>query len=709
MPRVSRREFLKFLAAGGIAAAAGMAGMSSLTTSTARNPKERQAAAQSLGTWTDGPDTLSHGVHVALLPSGKVLYVAGSGFHRQSASGPFKAGIWDPATDNQTEIILEKDLFCCGHTLLPDGNALFVGGNLKYPFQEPKDKKWWGLSSAFLFNYQTEQFTEISPMAHGRWYPTLVELDDGKVQVVAGYDEFGYHNLLTEIFAPDSESWTISYDPNASKTYCVGCNSSTCSNVPGAGSPCYGGPNQGVNPSVGLYPRMHLMPSGLVAVVGQASRRRVWDPATKRWHSSDSGRQRSYGTSVLLPLQNTADETGQILVCGGSPTTSFPAIATDSADIITPNGFSLPSTAVAPMHYPRRYCNPVILPTGKIIIFGGTQESNDPSLAVYEPDLFDPETQTWTLLPPHAVPRIYHSGALLLPDGRVWTLGTSYDSKPVPPYPAFELRTEIYSPDYVTQPRPGISATLPDSEYGATIDVPTADAAIIAKVSLVKVSTTTHHYNTDQRLIWLQIQGSTSSSVTVKAPVNSKLAPPGYYMLHLINGDGVPSKGAMVKLAAATVQPVFYNVPPTGDLNSFLRGEGDTRAGEEALTGSAIVGKSLKRWTVYLKRGSNPSGPITAKIRRKSDDSIVATFAETVEASTLTTSYAPFEFTLPSPYVINANDRILIEYSGPTGIYLQAWNSDKFDGGLTRRVRYRTKYSGTVQNTKDTVGVMSST
>lgn len=704
MPRVSRREFLKFLAAGGIAAAAGIAGISTLVP---RNPK-RQAVAESLGVWANGPDTLSHPVHVALLPNGKVLYVAGSGYHRDSASGPYKAGVWDPGTNNQTEIILEKDLFCCGHTLLPDGKVLFVGGNRKYPFQTPKDGKWWGWDIAFLFNQGTESFTEIQHMAHGRWYPTLVELDDGKVQVLAGYDEFGYHNLLNEIFDPKSNSWTVSYDPNASRTYCVGCTASSCSTVPGAGSPCYGGTNQGVNPSTGLYPRMHLMPSGLVAMVGQGSVRRVWNPATQRWHSSGTGTQRSYGTSVLLPLENTAGEIGKILICGGSPTTSFPAIATDSAEIITPSGFSLNSTSIASMHYPRRYCNPVILPTGKIVIFGGTQESNDPSLAVYEPELFDPNNNTWTLLPPHTVPRIYHSGAILLQDGRVWTMGTSYGSKPVPPYPAYELRTEIYSPDYISETRPSIPSSLPDAQYGGTIQILTADASSIAKISLVKVSSTTHHYNTDQRLIWLQIQDSTSSSVTAKAPINSKLAPPGYYMLHIINNQGIPSKGAMIRITSLPPAVVFYNVPSPGDLDTILKSGGDTRTGEEALTGSAIIGKSLKKWTVRLRKSGSPSGSVTAVVRRKSDDAIVATFSQTISATSLPTSYASFDFTLNTPYVIKANDRILVEYSGPSGVYVEAWNSDQFDQGLTRRVRYGTSYSGTFQDTKDTVGIMSS-
>ena len=93
-------------------------------------------------------------------------------------------------------------------------------------------------------------------MAHGRWYPTLVTLPDGKVVIVNGFDEYGSTNRLVEIYDPASKTWTKKFDPNTSVTYCVGDGSeSTC---PGAGSPCYGGPGNGVAPNVGLYPRMHL-------------------------------------------------------------------------------------------------------------------------------------------------------------------------------------------------------------------------------------------------------------------------------------------------------------------------------------------------------------------------------------------------------------------------------------------------------------------
>jgi hypothetical protein len=695
--RVSRREFLKFIAAGAVVTIAGVAGLSS----SPNKSRSRMAVAQAAGSWTAGPDTPSHPVHVALLHTGKVLYVAGSGYHRPSASGPFKAGIWD-TINPPVERTVDADLFCCGHVLLPNGNILLAGGTLKYQFQTP-NSRWWGLDAAYEFDAKTESFLQLPSMAHGRWYPTLVELHNGDIQVVAGYDEFGYHNLLTEIYDPKSKTWTKSFDPNSSRTYCVGCDSTGCADLQGAGAPCYGGSNKGVNPGIGLYPRMHLMPSGLVALVGQTGARRVWDPQTRRWHSSGTGIQRSYGTSVLLPLQNSDEENGKILVVGGAPKTGFPAVATNSAEILEPCGFSINSRSVQPMTYPRRYCNPVILPTGKIVIFGGTQENNDRTLAVYHPEMFDPVSESWSVLAPHKVPRIYHSGALLLKDGRVWTVGSSYSST------SYETRTEIFAPDYVSQTRPAISGSLAGAQYGGSIPIPTPNASSIDKVSLVKVSSTTHHYNTDQRLIWLQIQGVTSTAVTVRAPINARIAPPGYYMIHIINKSGVPSVGAMIRIGSEPVS-IIYNVPSPGDSLTSLRAGGDTRVGEEALSGSALVGKSVKRWTVYLRKRYSPSGTISAVIRKRSGDAIAATFTETPSASSLPTTFSPFVFTLASAYVVQANDRFLVEYAGPSRVDVESWNIDKFDGGLTRKVKYGSGgYSGSFQNTKDTVGIMSST
>ena len=121
-----------------------------------------------------------------------------------------------------------------------------------------------------------------------------------------------------------------------------------------------------------------------------------------------------------------------------------------------------------------------------------------------------------------------------------------------------------------------------------------------------------------------------------------------------------------------------------------------TRYGEEALNASsALIGKSLKSWKIRLRKSGIPSGPVTAKIRRNPGDSVVATFNETIDSTSVGTAFSEYTFTLPTPHTIQNGDRIMIEYYGPAAINIEIWNVDKFDGGNTRRIRYDgTAYAG---------------
>ncbi len=216
------------------------------------------------------------------------------------------------------------------------------------------------------------------------------------------------------------------------------------------------------------------------------------------------------------------------------------------------------------MNYARKHEAPVILPTGQIVIFGGNLRGAQ-SPVLY-PEMFDPVSETWTVWPPATVPRMYHGLALLLQDGRVWTAGTTPNAQ------TKEVRVEIFNPWYTSETRPTISGTPTGGAYGNTITITTPNAADISKVSLVRVSATTHHYNSDQRLIWLQIVTKTSSSLTVKAPINSKLAPPGYYLVHVLNGAGVPSKGTFIQIPGSADVPPSDTTAPTVAITSPANG-----------------------------------------------------------------------------------------------------------------------------------------
>jgi Domain of unknown function (DUF1929) len=706
---------------------------------------------------------------------------------------------------------VSEDIFCVGQAALANGNILYAGGTLRYDIAGDNcNGRWHGLKSAYEFDVSSSSFRKVSDMRHGRWYPTCVTLPDGKVFTISGYDEYGSYNSLVEIYDPSAQSWTIKYDPSASRTYCVGAASSGICD--GAGSPCYGSSGQGVAVNnLLLYPRGHLMPSGLVVICGTHRNVRTWNPQNGAWSgviATSSIASRSYGTSFLLPLQNTTSERGKILLVGGSDP------GTTRVEVIDFNSGSSTSPVVrtvSSLRNGRRFLLPVMLPDGKVVVFGGAARAN--TNPVFAPEMFDPATETWTTLASASVPRVYHGVALLLPDGRVWTAGST------PARSSWELRTEFFRPSYYTATRPAISGAPTVGDYGASITIPTSNASSITRATLLRLPDTTHHYDANMRCLFLNVQSRTSSSVTVEAPLNANLAPPGYYMVHVLNSAGIPSIAEIIQIpgsgggggggdttppskvlgltaAAATTSetqidlnwtantepdldhyniyrgttagfPVnttndtplaqvttasysdtgltasttyyykvaavdtsnnigplsneasattsgpgaietFYNAPFPGDSSTSLKSAGNTRYGEEAvLSSSVIVNKSLKKLTVYLRRAGTPSGPVRAVVRRSSGDTIAATFNETVDSATLPTTFTQRVFTLTNPYIIQAGDRILIEYSGPDSVYIQIWGVDKVDGSATRRTRFdSTGYSG--GSGQDIVGTMSS-
>ena len=157
-----------------------------------------------------------------------------------------------------------------------------------------------------------------------------------------------------------------------------------------------------------------------------------------------------------------------------------------------------------------------------------------------------------------------------------------------------------------------------------------------------------------------------------------------------------------------TASGVFYDVSIPGNTGAAVNAGGSVRYGEEAFSASSLItGRSLKSWKVRLRKSGIPSGLVTAKIRRKSDDSIVATFNETIDSTSLGTAFAEYTFTLTTTYTIQSGDRIMIEYGGPASVNIEIWNVDKFDGVNTRRIRYNgTSYI--FGGTEDVAGTMSS-
>jgi Domain of unknown function (DUF1929)/IPT/TIG domain/Glyoxal oxidase N-terminus len=470
-------------------------------------------------------------IHAALLHNGKILVVAGSGNCAPGQPGcptsapygpPNNSGalVLDTGTGSITGLTVSWDMFCNSMTALADGRVLVNGGNLDY--------RLFGSPRSSIFDPSTNSFTDQPNMAHGRWYPSVVLLRDGRVMTFSGSDEAtGATNTSVEIFTV-GQGWS---------------------------SPV----NAGWTPA--LYPRLHLLPSGNVFYAGPSQVSYLFNVSSETWTAMASSNfgSRTYGSSVLLPLTPANNYNPRVMILGGnSPSTA----TTELIDL----GAGSPTWGYGPdMSQPRIEMDAVMLPTGKILAIGGSASDEDATTASLNADLYDPNTNSFSSAGQNAYPRLYHTTALLLPDATVWLAGGN------PARGTYEQHMEIYEPAYlfmrdggnnvVAATRPTIASAPSDIAWGGPFTVSTPDAASISQVVLVRPGSSTHAFDMDQRLVGMSFTAG-SSALTVTAPPNSNVAPPGYYMLFILNGSGVPSIASFVFLSSSGPAPTVTSVSP---------------------------------------------------------------------------------------------------------------------------------------------------
>lgn len=457
-------------------------------------------------------------IHVSLMHNGQVLIVSGSGNLPSDTS--FMAGVWNPQTNVFTTQPLTWDMFCNGMIELPDGRPFIMSGTLQYdPFH--------GDPRTSTYNPATGTFVQMQSMAHGRWYPTATTLGDGRVMVFSGLDENGNTNTTVEIYSVSS-GWSQPY--------------------PASWTPP-------------LYPRVHLLPNGTVFYSGSTTSSSIFNPATQTWTTgvatTNYSATRTYGSSVLLPLTPANNYDPRVMIMGGGN----PATATTE---IIDLGASSPKWVKGPnMSAPRIEMDAVILPSGNILMVNGSVNDEDASTASLNADLYNPSTNTMSSAGTASFARLYHSGALLLPDATVLVLGGN------PQRGTYEPHMEIYSPAYLFNPdgslatRPTISSVTPGViGYGNTFQIQTPDAANISSAVLIRAGSPTHAFDMDQRMVGLSFTAG-SGLLTATAPPNGNIAPPGYYLLFILNSSGVPSAAQFVQLSSAP-----NDQPPTGTITS---------------------------------------------------------------------------------------------------------------------------------------------
>jgi hypothetical protein len=269
---------------------------------------------------------------------------------------------------------------------------------------------------------------------------------------------------------------------------------------------------------------------------------------------------------------------GKILKTGTAADSGTAGNAAASAFVIDMNQTTPSWRQVASMMNPRAFQNTTILPDGTVLVTGGgtALDGYDISKAIFAAELWSPTTETWRTLASASIPRLYHSTALLLPDGRVLTAGGGNDGPGIN-----QTQGQIFSPPYLFKgARPTVTGAPATLQYGSPFIVQTPDSATIVSVSLIRPGAVTHAFDQDQRFLPLAFSPS-SGALTVQAPANSNLAPPGYYMLFLVNTAGVPSVATFVHFDA----PGSDSIPPTPPTS--LAGVGGV--GTAALTWTAAT------------------------------------------------------------------------------------------------------------------------
>jgi galactose oxidase len=244
-------------------------------------------------------------------------------------------------------------------------------------------------------------------------------------------------------------------------------------------------------------------------------------------------------------------DVGKLLKAGGNinyDRTNAPIIPSSrNSYIIDITSGTAQVTKIAPMLYPRAFANGVILPTGKVFVAGGLDNGKGFSDHgnIKATELWDPATQTWTEMPPLATSRPYHSIVMLLTDGRVLIGGGGLCSGN-PTCSANHTSVEIYSPPYLfAGTRPTITAPATVAANGATFNVTVTGGP--TEFAFIRMPSVTHTVDTDQRFMRLAVAATSGGTVTLTAPQNHNVAPPGYYMLFALTG-GVPSIAAIVKV-----------------------------------------------------------------------------------------------------------------------------------------------------------------
>jgi hypothetical protein len=493
-------------------------------------------------------------VHATVLRTGQLLMYDGSTDNNRG--GP-SATLWNPATGAFTPVPTATDIFCGAHTHLADGRVLVAGGNAA---------AFVGLADTNIFDPVTSAWSRVDNMVNRRWYPTTITLADGRVLAVSGTSTcYTCEVENPEIYNPATDTWTELEDASL---------------------------------LLALYPHLFLLPDGRILVPASDE-----DPMATFTLDVDDETWSTVDPRILQGGAAVMYEPGRVMKSGSAADVDLATSpAVNTTYVLDMNQPSPTWRATEPMEFPRAHHYLTILPDGSVLTSGGGRSTDgvNLALAVDEAELWSPVTESWTTMASADVPRLYHSTAILLPDGRVLSAGGGRFVG----YPNInQFGAEFFSPPYLFRgARPQITSVPSTVQYGTTFFVGNAAPADIERVTLVAPGAVTHQMNMQQRFLSLEF-AETTGGVNVTVPANPNLAPPGHYMLFLINSRGVPSIASFTQVLSSA--PTQNPVPTTTGLvpSSAAAGSGGfqlTVNGGNFVNGAEVRWNGVNRVTTFV-------------------------------------------------------------------------------------------------------------
>jgi Domain of unknown function (DUF1929) len=459
-------------------------------------------------------------VHAAMLHTGWVMFI-------EAACGlpASRTPLWNPFNRAEVEIRLPvpptDNLYCSGHSFLSDGRLLVVGGGGDLGDTPHPNFGWLfdpAAGPAGTWNFTKDNFNNRTFLHFDRWYPTLVTLGDvpGRVLIAAG------RNSRMEIYEEATGQFSLVTTTGGDRAF---------------------------NP---LYPGLHLLPGGEIffAPVGFASGGSApgdyptnepsgyfefdnTDNLKGAWTNLEPN-DRTKGMSVLL-LSPTFPF-AQVMTVGGGNLDKSRTYQIISLSHLSPTwqpAFPLPMAVGQTQPTSRVNVNPVLLPDGTVFVSGGAP-AGEPSW------IFNPTTNTWSEMDEQPSERKYHSHALLLPTGEVMSCGWHNNT------------IEVFRPPYLFKGAQPVIESAPDMVHlGEEFEICTPEAYEITKVVLVRPMAPTHNTDSEQRVVQLLFNYAGENSLYATAPNGwhpHATAPRGFYMLFILNDEGVPSVAKFIRL-----------------------------------------------------------------------------------------------------------------------------------------------------------------